>query len=367
MRLLTLCLCLLPMPKFVEADDNDVVVKSLSLWKMCEELGENPHLQQKLHLTDMQVKKVGELIPSNKFQDLLLEQIRAIPKSERAWSDGNQDPYWAIDAELRQEVESFLSEKQILDLKRFSLAMRCPMGISPFADFEILDACGIDKEDAHKALVEKGEQYSKKRRLLQTQAVTLFLRGLPESDKVLIAQFLGNRYMPGISVTAKPAAEIGEVPFLDPSWAIQSYTLRDLLDPQSPLASQIGISSQQELQLAELKQSITNRMGGVERLRTYFGRLRNIITDEQIISLARIRNDAWILNNCSWPFRQPQIKDYLGLDEREAKALLTMAESEHQKLSEQIATLDRQTFQEVCEKIPAPGRLKIQRLFVDVW
>lgn len=77
--------------------------------------------------------------------------------------------------------------------------------------------------------------------------------------------------------------------------------------------------------------------------------------------------DAWILNNCSWPFRQPQIKDYLGLDEREAKALLTMAESERQKLNEQIATLDRQTFQEVCEKIPVPGRLNIQRLFADVW
>jgi len=95
--------------------------------------------------------------------------------------------------------------------------------------------------------------------------------------------------------------------------------------------------------------------------------LRNIITDDQIISLPRVRNENWILNDCSWPFRQPQIKDYLGLDEREAKALLALAESEHQKLSEQIATLDRQSFQEVCEKIPAPGRLRILRLFADVW
>lgn len=362
MRLLTLCLCLLLMPKFVEAEEKEVIINSLSLLKMCEELGENPRLQQKLQLTSTQVKKVGELVRDKKFQKTLLEQARAAEGT-----GGNHDIPWSIDAEnLTAEIRNLLGEKQILDLRRFLLAMRCPMGISPFADFEILDACGIDKEDAHKALVEKGEQYSKKRRLLKIQAFTSFLGQLSESDKVLIAQFLGNRYMPGILVSAKPAAEIGEVPFLDPAWAIQSYTLRDLLDLQSPLASQIGISSQQKLQLTELEQS-TPRGLSKQLLRTYFGRLRNIITDEQIISLARIRNEAWILNDCSWPFRQPQIKDYLGLNEREAKALLTLAESEHQKLSEQIATLDRQTFQEVCEKIPAPGRLKIQRLFADVW
>jgi hypothetical protein len=235
-----------------------------------------------------------------------------------------------------------------------------------FEDFEILDVCGIDKEEMQKVLVEKGGLYSKQRGLLKIQAFTSFLGQLSTHEKVLIAQFLGNRYMPSISVSAQPAAEIGEVPFLDPNWAIQDYTLRVLLDPNSTLASQIGISSQQKLKLTELEQS-TPRGISRQPLKTYFGRLRNIITDDQIISLARIRNENLILSDCSWPFRQPQIKDYLGLDEREARALVSLAESEQQKLIEQIAALDRQYFEEFCEKTPAPGRLKIQRLFADVW
>ena len=370
MQLLALCLFICSqMTNVVEADGKDFVVKSQSLWRLCEELDDNLHLQQKLQLTDVQVKKVDELFCGKKFQDLLVEKERlAKLKSEGGRSDGNHEIYWAIESEVTREVESFLSEKQIFDLKRFSLAMRCPSGLSPFYDREILASAGIVIDDQlQKYLDQKQEQYWKQRRQLTTQAITSFLGEFPVNDRVLLAQFLGDKYIPGIMVSPIPTAEIGEVPFLDPSWALQSNTLRELLDPKSNLASRIGISRTQQLQLAELKQSITHRMGRVSPLKTYFDRLRDIFTDQQIVSLARIRNEELIPHNFSWPFRSSQIKDYLGLDEQAAKELLTFSESEDKKLRDKIATLDRQTFQEICEKIPALERQKIQRLFAEVW
>ena len=63
MQLLALCLFIcIQMTNVVEADGKDFVVKSQSLWRLCEELDDNLHLQQKLQLTDVQVKKVGLLL-----------------------------------------------------------------------------------------------------------------------------------------------------------------------------------------------------------------------------------------------------------------------------------------------------------------
>ena len=369
MRLLTLFFLCFQMLGVLKGEDKDVVVKNLSLWQMCDELVGNSALQQKLQLTNNQLEKLRELMSGKSFQDMLLVQARLAnlrPEARAAIVDNI--PFAVIDLELRRAVENFLSEKQILDLKRFSLAMRYPTGLSPFGDQAILDSCEIvaDRE-FNVLLIQKHNRYEEKKRQLTTQAITTFLAELSESEKVLLAQFLGNKYMPGILLSPDPKSEIGEVPFLDPSWAIQSYTLRELIDPNSSLASQIGISSKQELQLAELRQSITNRMGGEERLKTYFGKLKDILQDQQIISLARIRNEQLILRDFAWPFRQTQIKNYLGLDPQEANALLAFSEGEDRKMKEQIATLNRQSFQEFCEKIPATQRLKIQRLFAEVW
>ncbi len=369
MRLLTLFFLCFQMLGVLKAEDTDVVVKNLSLWQMCDELVDNSALQQKLQITDIQLQKLRELMSGKDIQDLLLEQARlANRRSEAGTAIANNIPFAVIDLELRQAVGNFLSEKQVLDLKRFSLAMRYPTGLSPFGDQAILDSCGIvaDRE-FDDLLIQKHKRYEEKKRQLTTQAITIFLAELSESERVLLAQFLGNKYMSGILLSPDPKSEIGEVPFLDPSWAIQSYTLRELLNPNSSLASQIGISSKQELQLAELRQSITNRMGGEERLKTHFGKLKDILQDQQIISLARIRNEQLILRDFSWPFRQTQIKDYLGLDPQEANALLVFSEGEDRKLREQIAALNRNSFQEFCEKIPATQRLKIQRLFAEVW
>ncbi|MFO0181146.1 MAG: hypothetical protein ACK517_05090, partial [bacterium] len=93
-------------------------VKSLSMWRMCELLDDNTHNKMKLQLTDLQVKKVIEFTSSKRFHDLLSEQERlARLRSERSRSDGNNDIYWAIEAEAIEEVKSFLSEKQIRELK----------------------------------------------------------------------------------------------------------------------------------------------------------------------------------------------------------------------------------------------------------
>jgi hypothetical protein len=146
-------------PGWVNADDEKVVVKSLSMWRMCELLDDNTHNKMKLQLTDLQVKKVIEFTSSKMFHDLLSEQERlARLRSERSRSDGNNDIYWAIEAEAIEEVKSFLSEKQIRELKNFSLEMRCDGGIMAFFDREICDACGIVIDDKFREFLQQRDK-----------------------------------------------------------------------------------------------------------------------------------------------------------------------------------------------------------------
>ena len=255
----------------VNAEGDEVVVRSLSMWRMCEDLENNSNFRKKLQLTGLQVKKVIALMSSKRFHDRLKEQDRlALLRSEGSRADGNHEIYWTIEEEVVQEVKSFLSEKQIRDLKSYSLETRCSGGLMAFYDREICDACGIAIDDEfRKFLQQKSDWFLKQQQELTTKAITSYLREFPASHRVLMAQFLGNKYLPGILAPSNPNAEVGKVPFIDASWAFQEPTLRELVVPKSSLASRIGITSEQEMQLADLKQSVTNRTGTMSQLKTY--------------------------------------------------------------------------------------------------
>ena len=370
MRLLTFCIFLCcQIPRMVNAEGDDVVVRSLSMWRMCEDLENNSNFRKKLQLTGLQVKKVIALMSSKRFHDRLKEQDRlALLRSEGSRADGNHEIYWTIEEEVVQEVKSFLSEKQIRDLKSYSLETRCSGGLMAFYDREICDACGIAIGDEfRKFLQQKSDWFLKQQQELTTKAITSYLREFPASNRVLMAQFLGNKYLPGILAPSNPNAEVGKVPFIDASWAFQEPTLRELVVPKSSLASLIGITSEQEMQLADLKQSVTNRTGTMSQLKTYFDKLKSILSASQIVELARIKNAERLSSDFSWPFRSPDIKAYLGLDDQEARDWLSFSEDEDKNFREQLAALERRIFLEVCEKVPQPGRQRIQKLYAEVW
>jgi hypothetical protein len=340
---------------------------------MCELLDDNTHYKMKLQLTDLQVKKVIEFTSSKRLHDLLSEQERlARLRSEGSRSDGNNDIYWAIEAEAIEEVKSFLSEKQIRELKNFSLEMRCDGGIMAFFDREICDACGIVIDDKFREfLQQKLKLKLTQNQQLRTEAVTSYLKEFSPHQRVLLAQFLGNKYMPGVLVSSNPTAEVGEVPFIDATWAFKGPILVELLDPNSKLSSQIGITTDQKMKLDELKQNFSRgmRMGGsqLEPIERYFDKLNSILSHNQIVELARVKNAERLVSDFSWPFRSSEIKDYLGLDDQGARDLLNLSESEYKKFKEQMASLDRQTFLEICERVPQPGRQRIQGLYAEVW
>ncbi|MCU0720104.1 MAG: hypothetical protein MUC83_10410, partial [Pirellula sp.] len=203
------------------------------------------------------------------------------------------------------------------------------------------------------------------------EAVTSYLKEFPPHQRVLLAQFLGNKYMPGVLVSSNPTAEVGEVPFIDATWALKGPILAELLDPNSKLASQIGITTNQKMQLEELKQNFTRgmRLGGsqLEPIERYFDKLKSILSNNQIVELARVKNAERLVSDFSWPFRSSGIKDYLGLDDQEARDLLSFSESEYKKSKEKMASLDRQTFLEICERVPQPGKQRILGLYAEVW
>ncbi len=348
----------------VDAEKDDVEIKSLNLWMMCVGLDDHPHLQKKLQMSVFQIKKIEELISGNTFEDLFYEEER-ISKilGRKSRAEGNLDIYWELDAEIRKEVKKILTDTQIAELKRVSLAFRCPRGLSPFYDPEILAACGIILDhDFIKFLEQKGKEFGTEHTKITTEAMSFVLSELTASAKVLLAQIVGNRYMPGTFVSPDPVQEIGSVPFLDPSWSMNSNTLSDLTQGNSELSSQIGISQEQLLQLVKLERKV-----GHPPLKTYVNELTKILTKEQMVLIARRRNEAEMLHNFSWLFEQPRMIEFLGLDPKEADAMLFFAKNEDRKLREKYSELNRRMFFEACDKIPEPGRIKLQKLFQNVW
>jgi len=61
------------------------------------------------------------------------------------------------------------------------------------------------------------------------------------------------------------------------------------------------------------------------------------------------------------------VQKYLGLEEIEAKYLVSVALKEEEKRALSVGNLDRSVFEEICDSLPAVSATKIRVLFREVW
>jgi len=200
------------------ADQNVLPLANFSYWELCRQIHRPPEmveLQERLNISSQQLKSI-QLLGSkyrSKFKNARVFDSAYVWKID-AVSILEVEKYRRHDDEVRKDLAAILDERQINDFRRCAMAIRFRDGSAPFRNWEVLSHCqllGADisrlSESADRAAIEFQTQQQK----LRFQTASTIVGALDVQSQILLAQYAGNKYLPGIEV--EPFVEFDSVPF----------------------------------------------------------------------------------------------------------------------------------------------------------
>ena len=351
-------------------------VPSLNFWRMSSALLIERVIREKLQVTPMQLKLINQMRGSEKFARLFADGSRDLRFSSSEVLQQEDLLYMHFDSDVRNGLAEILTKAQLNDLMRAYLRFRFPKGISPFGDPEIHAALKLSGEDAKSFLkfVDKIKaEYEQTVSQLRSATATAVVSELPIEASLFLSQLLGNKYVPNVPLF--PEEKFNSIPFTQHFFY---YAIGDIVHGPA-VASKFGISEKQVAEISEINRSLNeikedkkNRFPNPDR--RFFhasdysrNEALKILTNEQAVLLAREEMLIRFEISPSTVLSRLEVQKYLGLEEKEAKYLVSVALKAEEERALSVGNLDRSVFEGICDSLPAVTATKIRVLFREVW
>ncbi len=357
-------------------EDGQLKVPSLNFWRMSSALLIERVIREKLQVTPMQLKLINQMRGSEKYARLFADASRDLRIASSEVLQQEDLLYIQFDSDVRSGLAEILTKAQLNDLMRAYLRFRFPKGISPFGDPEIHAALKLSGEDSKRFLkfVDKTKaEYEQTVSQLRSATATAVVSELPIEASLFLSQLLGNKYLP--NAPPFPVEKYNSIPF---NQHLFYYEIASIVHVPA-VASKFGISEKQVAEIGEIERSFNeieedkkNRFPNPDR--RFFhasdyarNEALKILTNEQAVLLAREEMVIRFEVSPSTVLSRLEVQKYLGLEEMDAKYLVSVGLKEEEKRALSVGNQDHSVFEEICDSLPAATATKVRVLFSEVW
>lgn len=386
LAVLLVLVCGLP---FVAAQEpsNLPPLPSLNYWQVTATLLMEPDIQLELNVSPQQAQQINSLRGSAQTKSLI-STLRAkevdvfIPAKKRddeekaQLTDSHTLLYLQMDSYLEKELNNILLPEQMRELRRVCMRFRYDEPTVALSDPEVQDFIGLTKDERESLSARVQADHNEielAREQLYDQVCSDTVGTLPSTAKYLLAQYMGNKYLPETEVST--TVDLNTIPF--PKYATMGNI--SLLSRSRYLQQSLSLTSKQANDLKAIVDRRFKRPKHERKLaESAFEAFKNanieatrdgmaILSSQQVLALARFNAQREFLVNPVDPLSRPELVKYLGLTTDEAKAAVEFAVRRVELREERKSVLSHNLFEKLSEILPENARQRFRLVFKGVW